>query len=238
MTEQDLAQRLARMEKQVRWLSIALVAAASAVLLGMATPGSIDREFGVVTARGIVIVDESGRERVVLGAPMARVTSDARLAETTGISVIDSAGFLAASLGQANPLIAADGHATERRGTAYGMTFYDPRTGHERGGIGAFDDGRANVCLDYEGGKEAACATVAAGDQYAAFVLNGTPTETSFDRVVMYVGADGSGRIKAFGGGASGDGVSIDVGGGMPQITVYDSAQTRVLDVVKRDDSP
>jgi hypothetical protein len=42
------------------------------------------------------------------------------------------------------------------------------------GGIGVFDDGRANMCLDYEGGKEAACVSVAASDQYAAVLLNGT----------------------------------------------------------------
>jgi hypothetical protein len=42
------------------------------------------------------------------------------------------------------------------------------------------------------------------------------------------------GVLKAFGGLNSADGVSIVAGGGMPTITVYDSVQAEVADLVER----
>lgn len=75
---------------------------------------------------------------------------------------------------------------------------------------------------------------VAPEDQYAAVLLNGTPRETAFDRVGMFLGADGVGVLKAFAGVNSNDGVLIKAGGGLPQITVYDSTQTEVMDMVER----
>jgi hypothetical protein len=233
----EIASRLERAERRVRWLTTGMVSIAvlsAGLLVGCETVGG-DERGDVVTARGLVIVDAEGRQRLVLGAPLASASEDARLAGTTGITVLDSAGRLVTSLGMNNPLIHPDGSAGERRGTSYGMTFYDPRTGQERGGIGAFDDGRANVCLDWAGvEREAACMSVWADDQYAAVILNGTPAEeTIFDRVVLYVGSDGTGRIKAFGGGRHQDGVSIDVGRGVPEVTVFDSTQTAAMDLVE-----
>lgn len=232
----DITSRLERAERRVRWLGAGMASMATLfglLLVGCETVGN-GAPADVVTARGLVIVDAEGRQRLVLGAPMGSTSDDARLAGTTGITVLDSAGRLVTSLGMNNPLIQPDGSAGERRGTAYGMTFYDPRTGQERGGIGAFDDGRANVCLDWAGvEREAACMSVWADDQYAAVILNGTPAEeTIFDRVVLYVGSDGTGRIKAFGGGRHQDGVSIDVGRGTPEVTVFDSTQTATMDLV------
>jgi hypothetical protein len=189
----------------------------------------------VIRARGFVVVDAEGRERVVVGAPMVEASEDPRLAATTGVTVLDAEGRLAASLGADNPLIRPDGTPGERRGSANGLTFYDPRTGQERGGIGAFDDGRANMCIDWAGAeREAVCVAVWSDDQYGAVILNGTPHESSiYDRVVLYVGSDGTGRIKAFGGGDMQDGVSIDVGRGTPEITVFDSTGTPVVDLLE-----
>ena len=64
---------------------------------------------------------------------------------------------------------------------------------------------------------------VAPDDQYAAVILNGTPSEPQFDRVTMDVGADGAGSIKAFGGGANNGGVMIRAGKGPPSVTMYDT---------------
>ena len=237
----ELSRRLARAERYVSWLSAGLLVCLLAVMLGMArTSGwearalSSARGGDVITARGLVIVDHAGRERVVIGAPLDEASDDERLAGAVGMVVLDSAGRLSVSVGLDNPLVHADGTAGERLGSGTGLTFYDPRTGQERGGIGAFEDGRANMCLDYRGAdKEAACVSVAPDDQYAAFILNGTPGEDVFDRVVMFVGADGTGRIKAFGGLENRDGVSIDVGRGMPAVTIYDADQAAVFDLVE-----
>lgn len=63
----------------------------------------------------------------------------------------------------------------------------------------------------------------------AAFILNGTPGEEVFDRAAMFVGSDGSGSIKVFGGGKNRNGVFVDAGEGrLPSMSVYDSAGREV----------
>jgi hypothetical protein len=225
---QLLTRRIERAERRVRLLSAAAVVLATAFLAAAVQPPA-----EVLRARGIVLVDAAGRERIVLGAPLAEVSGDARLAAASGIVVLDSAGRPMVALGIDNPLIGTEGKTAERVGRSAGLTFYDLRTGQERGGMGTLEDGRANVCLDYASAlKEAACMTVAGGDQYAAVLLNGTPREKTFDRVTMFVGADGSGSIKVFGSEVNPGGVMIRSGRGSPSITVYDSSGTVLGDVV------
>ena len=65
-------------------------------------------------------------------------------------------------------------------------------------------------------------------------ILNGTPGEDVFDRVVMYAGADGQGSIKAFGGRANRGGVLIRAGSGPASVTVYDSTGTAIDDLASR----
>lgn len=235
-----LKYRLERAERRVRWLSVGMVVLGAGLVLGLTVPGAgesgsaMAHSGDVLTARGLVIVDEAGRERVVLGAPAAAASSDERLAESTGMIVLDSLGQLSAALGSNPPLILEDGSVGKRIGSSSGLTFYDPRNGMERGGIGAFEDGRANVCLDYgTAPKEAACMAVAPGDEYAMVMLNGTPRESVFDRVGMFLGADGVGVLKAMGGLDSRDGVFIRAGDGMPTVTIYDSTQREVMDLVE-----
>ena len=98
--------------------------------------------------------------------------------------------------------------------------------------MSAYRDGRANLCLDYDATqKEAACLSVAPGDEYAAVILNGLPGEPQYDRVVMFVGEDGHGSIKVFGGGENNGGVLLRAGQGMPSITVYDTTGTPIGEV-------
>jgi hypothetical protein len=214
-----LQRRLTGAERRIRQLSAVLILLGAIALVAAVYP-----QADVIRARGIIIEDHEGRERIVLGAPIANASSDARLGATVGLVVLDSTGRLNVALGRNTPLILSDGRSGERIATAAGVTIYDPRNGHERGGMGAFMDGRANVCLDYDTrSKEAVCLAVAPRDQYAAVLLNGTPGEDVFDRAVMYVGADGSGSFKVFGGRENQGGVMIRAGKGPPTITMYDS---------------
>ena len=165
---------------------------------------------------------------------MAAVTGDDRLVESVGLAVLDSAGRMNVAVGAGNPLVRADGSTGSRIAHGAGLTIYDPRDGKERGGMSAFDNGRANLCLDYDGGqKEAVCLTVAPGDQHAAVLLNGVPGEPQYDRVAMFVGADGRGSIKAFAGGNDNSGVMIRAGGGPPRITVHDSTGLPASEVLR-----
>jgi hypothetical protein len=216
---EDLQRRLRNAERRIHGLAAVVVVLAGTLLMGAIRPDS-----DVIRARGLVITDEAGRERIVIGAPMRNASEDPKLALTTGLAVLDSAGNLHVAVGTNSPLVVAPGVMGQRIAEVAGLTVYDPRDGRERGGIGAFADGRANVCLDYGArSKEAVCMSVAPGDQYAAVLINGTPGEEVFDRVVMFAGADGSGSIKVFGGRENRGGVMLRAGSGAPSITMYDS---------------
>jgi hypothetical protein len=232
MNEMERLQlRVAVVERRLRCVLAALV-----LLVGVGTLTAMRAPQDVLRTRGLVITDAAGRERIVLGAPIGGASADPKLAHTVGLTVLDSSGRLTVSIGSGNPLVLAGGRTGSRISDAAGVVIYDPRTGQERGGFGAFSDGRANLCLDYEGAsKEAVCLAVAPGDQYAAVILNGTPNEPQFDRVTMYVGADGAGSIKAFGGGENNGGVMIRAGKGpVPSVTVYDSAGKVVSDLARQ----
>lgn len=236
MRHVDYEDRLATAERHIRRLTFALVLFLAVAALGLTRQGSNATESpDVLTVRGLVVVDDAGRARIVLGAPAAAAHDDARLVQTTGMVVLDTLDRLVVAAGADPPLILEAGTLAERIGSSHGLTFYDPRDGKQRGGIGAFEDGRANVCLDYgSSSKEAVCMSVAPDDQYAAVLLNGTPREEAFDRVGMFVGADGVGVLKAFGGLDSHDGIFIRAGDGMPKMIVYDSTQSEVMDLVGR----
>jgi hypothetical protein len=231
MSEMELLRRrLEVTERRVRWLS-----ALAALLVVVVLIGAMRSQAEVLRARGLVITDADGRERILLGAPLSEASADEKLAQTVGVAVLDSLGRLHVSVGANNPLVYADGRIGTRIAGDAGVTIYDPRNGGERGGFGALADGRANLCLDYGTmPKEAACISVAPGDQYAAVILNGTPNEEEFDRVTMYVGADGTGALKAFGGGEYRSGVMISAGKGPASITVYDTTGTAVGDIARR----
>jgi hypothetical protein len=152
---------------------------------------------------------------------MADVSDDARLADTVGLVVLDAEGRLNVALGSKNPLVYRDGSIGKRVAADAGFVIYDPRSGGERGGFGAFADGRTNVCLDYELDKEAVCMSVAPGDAWTGVMLNGTPKEPQFDRVGLFVSEDGTGIVKSFGGLEHRDGIVLESGTGPARIVRY-----------------
>ncbi|HYV98476.1 MAG TPA: hypothetical protein VE967_13525 [Gemmatimonadaceae bacterium] len=229
-TIQTLERRLATAERRLRALALFVVVLVAAIAIGAARP-----QADVVKTRGLVILDAAGRERIVLGAPMSNASADTKLAQTIGVAVLDSLGRMNVALGTNNPLVVAPNTMGQRISVAAGLNIYDPRTGVERGGMGAFADGRANMCLDWAAKpKEAGCLTLAPNDQYAAFILQGGPNEKDFDRVAMYLDATGIGALKAFGGFANRNGILMQAGKGALSVALYDSAGKEVGDLAKR----
>lgn len=226
---ESLRSRLRILERRFSFL---LAFLAAVIVIRIAAAALPPRD--VLRARGLVIVDSAGRERIVLGAPIRGVSADSKLSQTVGLVVLDSTGSLHVSVGANNPLVFADGRTGRRIAASAGLAIYDPRNGGERGGIAAFADGRANMCLDWGAkAKEAACVSVAPGGQYAAVMLNGTPNQPQFDRVGMFAGADGVGMLKAFGGSPNSGGVMINAGKGATTMTVYDSMGTALRDALR-----
>ena len=218
-TTHALAERVSLLERRLRWISAgALMLVAGALIAARPSGGEVLR------VRGLVVVDAHGRERIVLGAPIDSTSAHAWFAGSVGTVVLDTLGRVAVAVGQNNPAISG-GKVVDRIGASNGINVYDPRSGDERGGLGAFASGRTIMCLDYSTGKEAACAAVAENDSYAAMQLQGTPNEPQYDRVGMFLGADGVGILKAWGGGtANTGGIQLSAGRGPTRATVYDSA--------------
>ncbi len=177
LLRQELAQ-------QKRKLNRVLLAAALLILVLSSQFLFSFREYDgnkVLKARGLVIVDENGRERILIGAPLPgaanRVRTDtARVRElwskrfgnpeqymkwyrdynhqSNGILILDEQGFDKVCLGDGVP----DANIGPRIGKQTGLIFCDPE-GFERGGIGVLNVGekqnRVVMALDGENGTDA-----------------------------------------------------------------------------------
>ena len=170
-----LTRRVESLERRSRWTSV-LAGILAAIVLIIVIAVEMRKPPDVLHARGIIITDAAGKTRIVVGAPMLNAIADTKLAQSVGMTVLDSSGRLAVSIGANNPAVLADGKTFKRIGEQAGINIYDPRNGGERGGMGVFDDGRVNICLDYsEKPKEAVCMSVGPKDAHASVALNGTP---------------------------------------------------------------
>lgn len=84
--------RLERGRQRERWLYLV---ATSVLLVGAcSSPGQLPRAADdVLRVRGLVVVDEAGTERIVLGAPLPDPPGDGqRVAASTGIAINDADG--------------------------------------------------------------------------------------------------------------------------------------------------
>ena len=86
MTDRD---RLTRLESECRRLRIALVLLAVFVVATATTlHPRAQQARDVLRARGLIIEDEAGRQRVVLGAPIPENQQTTR----TGLKILDESG--------------------------------------------------------------------------------------------------------------------------------------------------
>lgn len=100
----------------------------------------------VLRARQVVVEDEHGVARIVLGAPLA-VGGAARPQDVFGIAVNDAAGTSRVVLGSPSIVPQRGGDLVERRSASHGMTIHDER-GNERGGFAMLDDGTVTLMAD------------------------------------------------------------------------------------------
>lgn len=111
----------------------------------------------ILHVKGLVVEDEQGRARILLGAPFPSVGDRLRQdSAATSLLFLDEQGHDRISMGEVMPAqidgkVPANFH---RIGSAYGVTIYDP-VGNERGGMGFLTNdkglGRAAVVLDRPG---------------------------------------------------------------------------------------
>lgn len=175
--KRQLAQQTKRLNKMVQIATLILLLCLSQFLIS-----STEFEGNkILRARGIVIVDESGKERILIGAPLPaannRVRTDtARVRklwskrfgnadqymkwykdynhQANGILILDENGYDRVCLGDGVP----DANIGQRIGKQTGLIFCDD-AGFEKGGIGVINVGekknRVVMALDGENGTDA-----------------------------------------------------------------------------------
>jgi len=155
-------------------LTVAVIALAAITILSLGP-----RNDGVLRARGLVIVDDQGRDRILIGAPVPdspdRIRTDIAKAEsawgkhyprfdwyknldhrTNGLLILDEKGFDRIVVGDPTP----DPNIGRRISPASGIQIND-REGFERTGWGYFADlGRVVLGLDSAKGTEAVVLAV------------------------------------------------------------------------------
>lgn len=193
-THPEFHDRIQRLERRVRflWGIHALVVVG---LLGVACTGlgmHQSLEDAVLTVRGLVITDMQGRPRVLLGAPIPKVRGRSRTDEVAGVVVVGENGADRVQVGNlGGPQM--NGVTEERVSPEAGIMVNDPM-GNERGGFGAFDDGRVVLGLDYPD-REAISLAVLPQEGAAGVWLNG-PAPQGWERAGLVVTRAGQSLLK------------------------------------------
>jgi hypothetical protein len=156
MHNADFELRLNRLQRQLRlFQTISLVALdiiAVGLYLALRHQRHGEQSNTVLRVHGLVIEDEKGRERILIGAPVPRVAGRKRQDDATGLLILSENGLDRVALAAPTPNPQTNGHVGERVGAAAGLIVDDP-DGNERGGFGVLDNDRRVVLgMDYPKG--------------------------------------------------------------------------------------
>ncbi len=177
LLQRQLSQQNKRLNKITLYASLIILALSSQFLFSF----NDTHTNKVLRVKGIVIVDDRGRERILIGAPLPKAgnrvrTDTARVRAlwshkfgnanqymkwyqdynhaSNGILILDEQGYDKVCLGDGVP----DANIGQRIGKQTGLIFCDPE-GFERGGIGVINVGekqnRVVMALDGENGTDA-----------------------------------------------------------------------------------
>ena len=152
MLNASLESRLLQLEKKSRMLTMLcafLFAALAAVSVASLVPRvKAAEDARILRARGIILEDDQGRPRILLGAPFPSAPGRLRTDATgTTLVFLDEQGHDRFRVGEILPAVPG----FHRIGSAYGVTILDTQGG-ERGGLGFLSNGknvnRAVIALD------------------------------------------------------------------------------------------
>ena len=157
----------------------------------------------VLHVKGLVIEDDQGRSRILLGAPFPSVADRVRQDETTSAMVfLDQQGHDRFAVGEKlEPQINGTVPANYRSpGTGYGLTLFDP-SGNERGEMGFLSNGsntsRAVMVLDRPAG-DAIGAIVDDSTGYAGLAALYPTLSDGAVRTGILLGTQGSKAFLSF----------------------------------------
>lgn len=160
----DFEMSLKRLHQQLKLFQTVSLLAAVVAAVGLYFGLRHERHTesaNVLRIRGLVVEDEQGRDRILIGAPVPKVAGRKRQDNATGVLILDENGADRVALAAPTPNPQINGQVGERIGNAAGLILNDP-DGNERGGFGVLDnDRRVILGLDYpKGAGEAVTLSV------------------------------------------------------------------------------
>jgi hypothetical protein len=194
---------------------------------------SADGSGQVLRVRGLIIEDAQGRPRILLGAPVPKVSGRKRQDQDTGIILVGENGADRVAIGIPTPAPQSGGKVGQRISPGAGLVVNDP-DGNERGGIGVLDNGRGAVCLDYPEpiSRDAICLGVLP-EGLAGLLIN-APTGDNGERAMMAVLKDGTSFLKLADTGGNERTMLVVKGESPAQFLVLDPNTKSQLDVLSK----
>ena len=118
----DLETRLNRLQQQLKLsqaISLLAIAVITVGLYAALRPQRHnDQSNAVLRVRGLIIEDEKGRDRILIGAPVPRVAGRKRQDEATGLLILNENGVDRVAVAAPTPNPQMNGHISERVRTA------------------------------------------------------------------------------------------------------------------------
>src|SRR5262245_16748295 len=169
-TPLGLRSRLELLERRLRRTRAALAALAVLAVGAAWQAGAGDAKAGqVLRVRGLVVEDEAGRPRILLGAPLPQTEARKRKDDMTGVLLLGEDGADRVALGAPTPAPQIGGKVGQRIADGAGLQIMD-HTGNERGGFTYLDNGRVVLGLDYPGREAVALFVMPEG--YAGILVS------------------------------------------------------------------
>ena len=168
---------------------VVVVAGSSPAVHGASTQGG-----DVLRVRGLVIEDDQGHPRVLLGAPTPAVAGRKRPEGVNGIIILgpNGADRMVISYPGLEPQVLGKVEKRSVGGSSAGLVINDS-AGNERAGFGVSDDGsRVSLGLDYSDRDAMGLLVSPNFSGLAAFARNGDRN----DQVTMGVSKDGTSIFK------------------------------------------
>jgi hypothetical protein len=194
--DSELGIRIKRLEQRLRLFQVVTALAALVLVAGifLARRSSLhnDRSPEVLRVRGLVVEDDKGRERVLIGAPVPKVAGRKRQDDTVGLIILGENGADRVALASPGPNPQINGHVRKRIGTDAGLLVNDSE-GNERGGFGVLDnDSRVVLGLDYPRGMGEAITLSVIPQDGASLQLHDTH---SFVRAALIEHKDSAAKL-------------------------------------------
>jgi hypothetical protein len=172
---------------------LATAALATLACLACASSRATDEKPGVLRARGIVVEDEQGRARILIGAPIPSGNGRKRTDPASGLVFLGPDGADRVQLGDVGgPQMG--GKINPRQSAATGLMVNDV-DGDERGGFGVFANGQVGFGLDYPSQREAIVAAVMPDKGFAGIVVC-ADTDADPMRAMLLTSRDGQTALK------------------------------------------